>query len=566
MKKLLLGIALLVVIAIGGLAVALMTVDVDQFRPRIQASLSSTLGRPVSIGKMTLSLRELAFTADAIEIGDDPKFAKPPFVKANRLAVQVAPWPLISKRELQVTHLILEQPVIRLVQDRKANWNFASLTSGETPPDNTAPMLRIDSLRITDGKVTIAFADGSQSTLSNLSINADNLSMDSTFPLKITGTGPGNAQMVIDAQVGPMLADNMINTPLSAQLSLDGFDLASGLPDGGLAGKLTYRGKLSATAGKIDLDGTATLDALRLFPDAAVAPAPVRFAHRTNYDLSTHRGQISNGEFSLGAAVLTLAGQLDNRGKQLRVDMSIDGKALAVDEVQGLLPMLGIVLPENSQLQGGQLNLDFNARGAVDALVIKGPISLQDSRLKGFSLGGKVAGLMALAGLNAPADTEIKSASTQLQVDPSGVKLDQILAIVTGVGKLTGSGTIDAKKNLDFDLRIAPDAALAASGGTTTDSGSIALALQGALGKSSRDGIGLKVAGTAENPKFKLETAAVAGAVLSGLLAGKSGDPAAANGIDQDALKEKAADAVLKGLFGSKKEASPPEETNDGGN
>src|SRR3546814_8749596 len=86
MKKLLLGIALLVVIAVGGLAVALMTVDVDQFRPRIQTSLSSTLGRPVSIGKMTLSLRELAFTADAIEIGDDPAFAQQPFVKADRLA------------------------------------------------------------------------------------------------------------------------------------------------------------------------------------------------------------------------------------------------------------------------------------------------------------------------------------------------------------------------------------------------------------------------------------------------------------------------------------------------
>src|SRR3546814_923042 len=115
MKKLLLGIALLVVIAVGGLAVALMTVDVDQFRPRIQTSLSSTLGRPVSIGKMTLSLRELAFTADAIEIGDDPAFAQQPFVKTDRLAVQGAPWPLISKPELQVTHLILERSEERSV-------------------------------------------------------------------------------------------------------------------------------------------------------------------------------------------------------------------------------------------------------------------------------------------------------------------------------------------------------------------------------------------------------------------------------------------------------------------
>lgn len=565
MKKLMIGIVLLLVIAIGGLAVALMTVDVDQFRPRIEASLSSALGRPVSIGKMTLSLRELAFTADAIEIGDDPAFAKLPFVKADQLAVRVAPWPLISKRELQITHLILEQPVIRLVQGRKATWNFVSLTPGETPPESNSPALRIDSLRINDGQVTFAFADGSQNMLSDLDITADNMSMDSTFPLKITGTGPGGAQMLIDAQVGPLLTANMMNSPFSAELTLDGFDLASGLSGGGLAGTLAYRGKLNATAGKIDLDGSATLDALRLFPDAAVAPSPVRFAHRTRYDLNSQRGQISNGEFSLGAAVLALAGQLDNRGKQLRVDLSIDGKALAVDEVQGLLPMLGIVMPENSRLQGGQLNLDLDARGALDAMVISGPVKLENSRLNGFSLGGKLAGVMTLAGLNAPANTEIKSASTLLRVDPDGVNLDEILAIITDIGQVTGAGTLDAKQNLDFALRIAPDAALSSSG-EGSGIGSIALALQGALGKSNRDGIGLKVTGTADDPKFKLETRAVAGAVLSGLLAGKSGDGAADATIDKDALQEKAADAVLKGLFGKKKKEVSPEESDNGGN
>src|SRR3546814_20967950 len=86
--------------------------------------------------------------ADAIEIGDDPAFAQQPFVKAHRLAVQVAPWPLISKRELQVTHLILERPVIRLVQGRKAAWNFASLASAEAPADPPAPTTRLGSLRL----------------------------------------------------------------------------------------------------------------------------------------------------------------------------------------------------------------------------------------------------------------------------------------------------------------------------------------------------------------------------------------------------------------------------------
>lgn len=564
MKKLLLGIALLLVIAIGGLAIALMSVDVDQFRPRIEASLSSALGRPVSVGKMALSLRELAFTADTIEIADDAAFARAPFITAKQLAVAVAPWPLISQRELQVTQFTLKQPVIRLLQTRKGGWNFASLAASETTPDAKAPALRIDSLRISDGEVIIAFADGSETTLSDLDITADNLSMDSTFPLKITGTGPGGARVAIDSLIGPLPAANMMNAPLRAELTLDGFDLASGLPGGGLAGTLSYRGNLSASAGKMALDGDATIDALRLFPDAAVAAAPVRFAHRIGYDLNSHRGQLSEGAFSLGAAVLTLAGQLDNRGKQLRVDLDIDGKALAVDEVQGLLPMLGIVLPENSQLQGGQLHLDLAARGALDALRISGPVTLVNSRLEGFSLGSKLAGVLMLAGLNAPAGTEIKTASTQVQVDPAGVRLDDILAIITGIGTVTGAGTIDARQQLDFDLRIVPDATLAA--GDTAGSGSIAVALHGALGQSNRDGIGLKVGGSADAPKFKLETRAVAGAVLSGLLAGKSGDPEAAAALDKEALQDKAADALLKGLFGKKKKEEPPSDSEDNKN
>ncbi|PIQ36819.1 MAG: hypothetical protein COW59_10600 [Lysobacterales bacterium CG17_big_fil_post_rev_8_21_14_2_50_64_11] len=145
------------------------------------------------------------------------------------------------------------------------------------------------------------------------------------------------------------------------------------------------------------------------------------------------------------------------------------------------------------------------------------------------------------------------------------MKLDDILAIITGIGQVTGAGTLDANQNLDFTLRIAPDAALAGTGGSAA-AGGLATALQGALGKSSRDGIGLKVTGTADSPKFTLETRAVAGAVLSGLLAGKSGDPAAEVALDKNALQDKAADALIKGLFGKKKKDTPPEQDRNDGN
>jgi len=560
MKKLLIGIAVVVVVAIAGLAIVLLRVDVEQFRPQIESSLSQTLGRPVQVGKMALSLSRLAFTADDIRIGDDPAFAKEPFVTADRLAVQVALWPLLTQRELQVKQLLLQQPRIRLIQSRKGRWNVESLgealaASAATPPSSAAPQcVRIDALRVEGGQLTLRFDDGSERQLTDLSLAADGLAADRAFTVKIGASGPGGAKARIDGTLGPLAAGDMLLTPLRARLDLDGFDLASGAPGGGLAGALDYRGDLAARDGAITLTGKATVDRLRLYPDAAVAPAAVTFDHQATYDLNSRRGELGRGAFAIGASALAIGGRFDNRKAQMTLDLGIEGNALPVDDVQGLLPMLGMVLPEDSRLEGGTLKLSLHAQGKLDALTIAGPMRLEHSRLKGFSLGSKVSGVMALAGLRIPDDTVIESAAADVTLDAGGVTMRNIVAVITDLGRLTGEGSVNAQTQLDFRLRIQPDAALAS--GSSVAGGSVASALQGAIGKSNRDGIGLTVSGTAQQPQFKADTRALAGAVLSGLVAGKTGDPNAADAtLDKAALKEKAADAVIKSLFGKKKKA-----------
>lgn len=569
MKKLLIALAIILVVGIAGLGVALMRVDIAQFRPQIESSLSESLGRPVTVGEMALSLRHLAFTADDIRIGEDPAFGKEPFVAADRLSVQVALWPLLTRRALQVTQLALQQPRIRLIQNRKGRWNFESL--GETlaaraaaPPSAVAPTsMRIDALRVAAGELGIRFDDGSERKLSDLSIRADGLATDRAFSASIAAVGPGGAQAQIDAQVGPLAAGDMLLTPLTAHFTLTGFDLASGVPGGGLAGALSYQGDASLSNGALRLSGDATLERLRLYPDAAAAPAPVTFVHRLNYDLKARRGDLSQGEFAIGAAKLTIGGALDNRKAKMNVDLGIEGKALPVNDVQGLLPMLGIVLPEDSKLDGGTLNLSLRAKGSLDALQISGPMRLEHSRLKGFSLGGKISGVLALAGLRVPEDTVIESAASDMNLDAAGVAMRNIVAVIADLGRLTGEGTVNAQSQLDFHLRIQPDAALA--NGSSVGGNSVASALQGVVGTSSRDGIGLTIGGSAEQPKFKVDSGAVAGALISGLVAGKTGDASAP--LDKAALKEKATDALIKGLFGKKKQAKPepePEPASDG--
>lgn len=550
MRKLLIGVVALVTVLGVGLVVFLATFDAARYKPQIQSALSTALGRKFEIGDLQFSLRRFALSANDIRIADSAGFGDEPFVSARQFAVSVALWPLLARKELQVRRIELIEPRIRLRQSRKGAWNFADLGAAEAAPSSVEiPSVRVDTLRITDGSVEVKLDDGSVSAFNNLDVAIDGLSTTAAFPLRLSAEGPGGAGIAVEAQIGPLRTGDALHTPLKADLRLRGFDLASSDPGADMAGRLDWQGTLNAANGGLDLDGEASIESLRLFPDAQAATVPVHFVHKTHYDLDRHTGALRDGRLSMGDALLAIAGKIDNRKQPMRVDFNLTGKAMAVDSLQALLPVFGIVLPENSQLSGGTLDLALRAHGPLDTLLIDGPVVMRSSALRGFSLGERMRVAMALTGLSAPADTLIEHARSELAVSAEGVRMQGIDALLTDIGSATGSGRIGADKSLDFDLRIVPSGKLAGAG-----TSSLASALQGALGRSSKSGIGLRIGGNTDAPTFKVETAAVAGAVLSGLIAGKTGDAEGAAQLDQSTLEQKAGDALLKGLFGKKKQ------------
>src|SRR5258708_23535926 len=124
LKILAIVIGVLIVIAIA----IPFFVDANTFRPKLESALSDALGRPVKVGKLTLSLLSGGVSADDISIADDPAFGKSPFVQAKSLKVGVEMMPLIFSKTLNVTELTLNQPEISLVKSENGqNWNFSSL-------------------------------------------------------------------------------------------------------------------------------------------------------------------------------------------------------------------------------------------------------------------------------------------------------------------------------------------------------------------------------------------------------------------------------------------------------
>ena len=101
MKKLLIVIGVIIVLLVVIAAALPFLIDVNRFKPELEADLSTALGRKVQIGNIGLSLFSGSVKVDNVSIADDPAFGGAPFLQAKQLAAGVAIQPLIFSKKLE---------------------------------------------------------------------------------------------------------------------------------------------------------------------------------------------------------------------------------------------------------------------------------------------------------------------------------------------------------------------------------------------------------------------------------------------------------------------------------
>lgn len=538
MKRLVTGLflAVLVVVALG--AAALLLVDVNHFRPQIQASLGKALGREVSVGELRMALWTGSLQADAIRIAEDPAFGKRPFVSARSLQLGVQLWPLLVRRELHVTSLTLDRPVVRLLQNRKGAWNFAGLGgTGAAPPQDAAsdtppPGFTVDRLRINDGRIELRRMAGDRTVYEHVHLRADHVGTQAAFPFGLKADIAGGGTLALDGKLGPWHAGNALLTPVDAHLVIHGLDLVgAGLmaSGSGVGGLLDLDARLGSAKGVLRSKGRIDARRLQLVASGKPSPQPLRISYRASYRLAEGTGRIGKTVLHAGGARLAVGGSFDNRPAVMRLALKVKGERQPVDDLQPLLPVFGVVLPKDSRLAGGTASMDLTVRGPLDALVIHGPVALDGTRLVGYSLGAKLGGALSLAGVKAPRDTVIEHAEALLTISPKGIEADPAKAQVAQWGSFAGKGRMAASGKLDFDMRVRLDQGVTGAGqagaglaGLLGDRGAGAT-LGGLVKGMSTHGVGVHVGGTASEPAFRLDPRAMAGL----LEAGTRGDTAA---------------------------------------
>src|SRR4051812_31421747 len=247
MRKL--GIAIVVVIVLVVIAALVLPhfLDVNSYRGQIQAQLQQKLGRPVTLGDMTLSLMPPSVRVANVVIGEDPSVRTgKPFAVVQELYVSVKLLPLLAK-DVEISSLELQRPQIEMVKSASGKWNFSTLGQpaqqqaqgpqqpqqpSQTKPQQTPSTqgqaeqkkFELAEMKITDGQVAITDLEkrSPRAVYDHIDATLNDYAQGKPFSLDLAAHLPGNGKQLVrlEGKGGPLNDATPMNTPFDGELKL----------------------------------------------------------------------------------------------------------------------------------------------------------------------------------------------------------------------------------------------------------------------------------------------------------------------------------------------------------
>jgi uncharacterized protein involved in outer membrane biogenesis len=337
-------IAALVILGIAGIAAFVATFDPNSYKPQIVAAVQSATGRELTLNGgigLSLSLQPTLEVSD-VSFSNPPGFSRPQMATLQRLQVQLALLPLLS-RQVRIERLVLVRPDILLETDAqgRSNWAFAPQAGAAPPaaqPSGAAsapaapPSIALSSLRIEDGTLAMRDATGRTTTLGLSRLVATAASPDAPLHLTADATYNG-AALNLTADTGPLsrLEDTGASTPWPVKLAVDAAGAKLSL-DGTLTQPALGRGiAMGITADVPDLAALAPLAGTAL-------PALKNIALALKLADSDGGNAITASDFKLTLPQLDLAGTASfKRGTPPLVTADLSAKQIDLDALSAVL-------------------------------------------------------------------------------------------------------------------------------------------------------------------------------------------------------------------------------------
>jgi AsmA protein len=392
-----------------------------------------------------------------VHLANAPDAPEAEMVSVAKLSVKVALWPLFG-RNLEVEHLVIEEPVVSLYSDAagRPNWIFETgETAGTSGTDVSEPSgakepplagLVLKDVRIEGGRVTFVDARGGQEIEArDIALTASLANMAS--PLVLTGQAVVNERSVsLDLSVGAMaavlggqgfkaelaLGSELINTGFAGTIQQDP---VPGL-DGGFDLEISSVGMLASWLGR---------------PLAADQPDPGSLKLEAMFKAEGAKVALERASLQGDGLEATASGSFDGSGEINKVNLKVDAGAL--DLARYLPPAKPAPMDHGSM---PRKHRDMTAGISEEAIDLT-PLRQTEAQVE-----------IALAGLKAPGlELGRLAFTTTLQGGVLQAKLSELAlygGTITGTLALDGSGEV-LVVNVDAAIDKVDVGALAAAKG-----------------------------------------------------------------------------------------------------
>jgi hypothetical protein len=363
-------------------------VTLNRLKVRLAGALGGAIGRPVTIGDVTLRLLpQPGFELTNFVVGDDPAFSAEPMLRADSVTASLRLTSLWRGR-LEIATLSLENPSLNLVRNASGQWNLQALLRRATstplaPTGQRSPEARprFPYIEASDGRISFkignekkvwAIADADfalwlqsenewRMRLEGRPVRTD-LNLSDTGTLKVEGRFQRRPEAAESAvEFSGELSDSQLRELVR---------LISGA-DHGWAGKLTTDFTLAGPVSRLQLTADARLEDFRRYD--IMGGEIMRFRARCSALYATGDETLENIACSLpvGDGKLTARGSIAHLFGARDFDLAFNADQVPANEV------VALVRHAKKDMAGdlaaaGQVDGSIFLHGAGDALVYSG--------------------------------------------------------------------------------------------------------------------------------------------------------------------------------------------------
>ncbi|MDB5107394.1 MAG: hypothetical protein JWM69_335 [Candidatus Binatus sp.] len=364
-------IAVLVVVA-GAIvlyAVTNLNSIIAERRQTILDKVSSSLGREVHADDIKASVG-WGVMADlkGVRVGDDAAISQQPFLEASDVYAKLQVMPLLARR-VEVTEVVLDKPVIRIIQTRDGRLNVSTIGKKKNVEElqnevakqkaehagggSAFGSLYVKDLSVNQGTLIFQQEGASPATINSIDLKVRNFDFTSAFDVTLVFAALSDRQNVdLVATVGPVMKNGAIDVnaiPISAKIKGGPIDLArlktipivakSIPPNLTVEDPVNFDAQADGTLTALKFNAQSDLSGNRIrFGDSFDKPAGVALKISAQGTRTGSTVEVSHADLTLGEVNLK-AGNIRVGGGQ--TSARIDSNSFDLAPIGKIVPALG---------------------------------------------------------------------------------------------------------------------------------------------------------------------------------------------------------------------------------